>query len=402
MKVKLQFLQMVLNGIRIRIHIYGINTQKAFKDRQKKGCVIVKKIWMYGAVLWVVLFVMTVFLMESKAENAPIAQETSVRNEDVSLSGSETETIVQMEAQTHTYDAGHTVKVKFEDEAIDVPLDKYLMGVVAAEMPAAFPMEALKAQAVAARTFVLRREAELKSGGKTGHNGAVICTDPGCCMAYCDLSTEAAEVFGSNAEAYLDKVKSAVSETDGEILTVDDIPILAAFHAISGGYTEDARDVWGSEVSYLVSVESGGEENAAKFYGEVTVNADAFCESILSVYPDAVFSEDPMEWFTSPVRGAGGGVVTVDVGGITVRGTALRSMLGLNSTDFTVMVGVDDMGEVTLTFHTTGYGHGVGMSQYGALAMAQDGHTYEDILKKYYTGVTLTMLPISKKDLTDG
>ena len=103
-----------------------------------------------------------------------------------------------------------------------------------------------------------------------------------------------------------------------------------------------------------------------------------------------------------PVRLQKSGVVTVDVGGITVRGTALRSMLGLNSTDFTVMVGVDDMGEVTLTFHTTGYGHGVGMSQYGALAMAQDGHTYEDILKKYYTGVTLTMLPISKKDLTDG
>jgi len=111
----------------------------------------------------------------------------------------------------------------------------------------------------------------------------------------------------------------------------------------------------------------------------------------LSVYPDAVLGDDPTVWFADAVRGDGGGVKTVTVGGVTVKGTVIRTMLDLYSTDFTVSVGVDGEGVLTLTFDTLGYGHGVGMSQYGAQALAQQGKTYEEILHTYYTGVDLDL-----------
>ncbi len=373
-----------------------------------------KRIWMFGVVLWSVLFVMSVMTVTPKGEFSGELPEGSDNAGDVvaaaAVKGTSTSakpfvsatqtsgttasgrmtTAAVLSDETSLVDEAHVVRVKDGDTVLTLPLDTYLTGVLAAEMPGAFPMEALKAQAVAARTFVLRREAEHQTGGKKNHGEAVICTDPGCCMGYRDLETDAVEVFGANAAEYQGKMYQAVSETDGVILTYDDVPILAAFHAISGGRTESAKDVWGSDVPYLVSVESPGEENAAKFHGAVTVGAEIFRTCFQEAYPSAKFLDDPMTWFADPVRGDGGGLKTVTVGGVKVTGAVLRSMLGLDSTDFTVTVGVDDVGGVILTFHTTGYGHGVGMSQYGALAMAQKGSGYEDILARYYPGAVLT------------
>ena len=358
-----------------------------------------KRILLYGTVLWLVLFAMAVCMArpepsdEHLTDDEPedvIAAAATVKTEGSTGKPSEKANETMDTPQAASYDETHTILVKMKDGIKMVRMDTYLVGVVAAEMPASFSEEALKAQAVSARTFAARREAEAASGNtKSGHDGAVICTDPGCCMAYCDLTMEAADVFGSNAKPYTEKVKKAVADTDGEILTWEDVPILAAFHAVSGGYTENAEDVWGSYVPYLVSVSSAGEENAANYRGTVTITAEAFRELMLTVYPSAELGNDPTVWFADAVRGDGGGVKTVSVGGVTVKGSVLRSLLGLNSTDFTVRVGVDDLGAVTLTFETIGYGHGVGMSQYGALAMAQRGCTYQEILRAYYTGVEL-------------
>ena len=341
-----------------------------------------KRIVMFSIILWVVLFVLSMVTTQSEESNL------EYQDDDIITAAAVTEPTSADSGQV--FDKEHTVTVKRDDQIVEIRLDRYLAGVVAAEMPAAFPEEALKAQAVAARTFVLRREAESEAGGKSGHDGAVICTDPGCCMAYRDLSTEAVEVFGANAQAYSEKIEKAVSDTDGIIMTYDGVPILAAFHAIAGGQTENAADVWGSDVPYLVSVPSEGEENAAQYYGEVTVTTDEFRTRFLAAYPKAVLSDDPMEWFTQPVYTDSGRIKTVTVGGETVSGIVLRSMFSLNSTNFKVQVGTDDAGADTITFHTTGYGHGVGMSQYGAMYLAQNGSTYEEILQKYYTGVTIS------------
>ena len=348
-----------------------------------------KRIFLFGMVLWSVLFGMAVVLTRPEAANS---EDDAV----IAVSAVDGEVDMPMTKPTKTsektYDNTKSIRVRDGAAVREIRMDVYLAGVVAAEMPASFAPEALKAQAVAARTFAARREAEFASGnGKEGHGDAVICTDPGCCMAYCDLTAEAATIFGSNSDTYTEKVKQAVADTDGMILTDENVPILAAFHAISGGYTENASDVWGSDVPYLVSVASFGEENAAKYRGSVTVTADRFRELFLSVYPDAALGDDPTVWFADAVRGDGGGVKTVSVGGVTVKGAVIRTMLDLYSTDFTVSVGVDEDGALTLTFDTLGYGHGVGMSQYGAQALAQQGKTHEEILKTYYTGVKLDL-----------
>ncbi len=344
-----------------------------------------KKIILFSTVLWTVVVIMSAIVAGTNREAEYVDDEILAvsalkeKMEETSIFRSE-----------NSFDEDYTVQLKREDGEVQMSLHTYLQGVVAAEMPASFPMEALKAQAVAARTFLLRREAESKSkNGKEGHNGAVICDDSSCCMAYLDLSTEASSMFGANEEEYKSKIEEAVKSTNGQYLTYDGIPILAAFHAVSGGKTENAGDVWQNDVPYLVSVESAGEENSAQYQNDVTYTAEEVKEKFLSSYPKAKFSDDAGEWFQSAVRGDGGVIKSVSVGGIKVKGGTLRSIFNLPSADFTISVGKNDVGEETLTFHTVGYGHGVGMSQYGALAMAQNGNTYEEILHHYYKNVTL-------------
>ncbi len=343
-----------------------------------------KKIFLFSAVLWTVVVIMSVIVAGTSGETEHIDDEILAVS---TLKEKMEESIFE---SGKSFDENYTVQLKRGDEVVEMPLNTYLEGVVAAEMPASFPSDALKAQAVAARTFLLRREAETKSkNGKEGHNGAVICDDSSCCMAYLDLSVEASSMFGANEEEYKAKIAEAVKSTDGQYLTYDNIPILAAFHAVSGGRTENAGDVWQNDVPYLVSVESAGEENAAQYRNDVTYTAGEVKEKFSSAYPKAKFSDDAGEWFQSAVRGDGGVIKTVSVGGIKVRGGTLRSIFNLPSADFTISVGENDVGEKTLTFHTVGYGHGVGMSQYGALAMAQNGCTYEEILHHYYKDVKL-------------
>lgn len=287
-----------------------------------------------------------------------------------------------------TFDEKTMITLWDEGEVKTLCLRDYLCGVVAAEMPASFPEEALKAQALAARTYTMY-QLSLYEGGMAipeRHSGAQLCSDHTHCKAFCDIEAKGDSMWGANKDFYTDKIKQAVDDTCGIIATYEGKPIAAVFHSVSSERTESSVSVWGSERPYLVSVESPGGEQAPRYKGQVVISEEEFKSKMLAAHPEMDFPEGPETWFKASNRSEAGGVIDVSVGGVRVSGVWLRGQLGLNSTNFTYTP-KDGM----LYFDTTGYGHGVGMSQYGAKAMAEEGKTYDEIIKWYYTGVDLTI-----------
>ncbi len=270
-------------------------------------------------------------------------------------------------------EADYEIPVRTGEAVEQQNLEEYLVGVVLAEMPASFETEALKAQAVVARTYTMRINT---MGGK--HGDGSVCTDYACCQAYID--PEEYTVKGG-AKENVDKIRSAVTDTAGQVLTYEGTLIEATYFSCSGGSTEDAVAVWGNDYPYLRSVESPGEEHAAHYVDTVTFTQDQF-QSALSVS----LSGKPKDWFGRVTYTDGGGVDTLEIGGEVYRGTKLRQLLGLKSTVFTVSTGEN------ITITTKGYGHRVGMSQYGADAMALAGKGYAEILAHYYQGTALSSL----------
>lgn len=249
--------------------------------------------------------------------------------------------------------------------------DDYLVAVVLCEMPAEFEIEALKAQAVVARTYTLRR---LVSGGK--HDSASVCMEPSCCQGYTSVDEYLSR--GGKRED-VEKIKNAVAATKNMVLTYDEELIEATYFSCSGGYTEDAQAVWGTDIPYLRATPSPGEEGAARYTDTVTFSKKEFVKKLGCDMP-----VDATEWVCDIVYTKGGGVKSVCLCGKEFSGTKVRQLLGLRSTAFTVTVLGDS---VTVT--TKGFGHRVGMSQYGADAMAANGSNYAEILMHYYQGVEL-------------
>ena len=264
-----------------------------------------------------------------------------------------------------------------EGEVLTLPMDQYLWRVVAAEMPASFEPEALKAQAVAARTYTLSKLGRVSDS----HPDADVCTDITCCQAYLDPDQAAAN-WGDGAESYTARIAAAVADTDGLAALYEGQPIQAVFFSSAAGRTVDAVEVWGNSVPYLTGVDSPEGEEVPNYRTTVTVPLEEFKSKLLAQYPQADLSGDPSGWFQNTVPNSAGGVDTVEVGGTAVTGTALRALFGLRSASFTVSAGADGV-----TFSVTGSGHGVGMSQYGANALAKEGRSFEEILKWYYTGI---------------
>jgi len=258
-------------------------------------------------------------------------------------------------------------------------MEDYLRGVVAAEMPASFRTEALKAQAVAARTYTLRKAA----AATPRHPDAMVCDDHTCCQAY-TAPGEAAVEWGAEAEFYSAKIALAVAETDGLVLTYGGELIDAVFHSSSADFTADAAQVWGRAVPYLVPVSTPEGEEVPNYRTTVTVSLEQFKSGIQSLYPAAVFGEDYTAWFGPAEYTASGAVACLPAGGARVTGVEYRSLFGLRSAKFTLKAG-----EEGVTFSVTGYGHGAGMSQYGANALAAQGVDFKGILTHYYTGCGL-------------
>lgn len=277
-------------------------------------------------------------------------------------------------------DAAMTLRVLNGDTVEEMDLGTYLVGVVRAEMPASFEPEALKAQAVAARTYTLYK---IQTGGNHGDE-ADICTDSTCCQAYI-AEDRARENWGEDADANEAKIETAVRDTDGETILYNGTPILAVFHSSSAGQTRAAGEVWVSDLPYLQAVASPEPGDAIpNYYSRAEFTAEEFREKVAAALPEADLSGDMDTWLKNPVTDTAGSVETVELGGVTVKGSTVRSILGLRSACFEW-----EVQEETLVFFVTGFGHGVGMSQYGANQMAAEGADYREILTHYYTGVTV-------------
>lgn len=273
-------------------------------------------------------------------------------------------------------DRGHIVKLLQPDGTVEeLTMVDYLFGVVAAEMPAAFEEEALKAQACAARTFTVVRQASAHAA----HPQADVCTDSGCCQAY--VERQAAETrWGISAGTYSAKISQAVADTDGLGILYQGAPIQAVFFSSAPGQTADAVAVWGSQVDYLKSVSSPEGDEVPNYRSQVVLTAEEVRSRVLAAYPGADLSGDPSGWFGTPAS-SGGAVTSIPVGGVTLTGSQVRTLFSLRSAAFTVA-----WDGTSFIFSVTGYGHGVGMSQYGANAMAKEGSSFRDILTWYYTG----------------
>lgn len=253
-------------------------------------------------------------------------------------------------------------------------LEEYILGVVLREMPTDFHPEALKAQAVVARTYTVRR---MEKSGR--HSSAQVCADSSCCQGF--RSADEYLNAGGTKER-LAVVEAAVNDTAGQILIYGGKPIDATYFSCSGGATEDAVAVWGSDVPYLRSTESPGEEEAKHYTDTVQFSVSEIMQKLgikLSSHRD--FRIGTITYT------AGGGVDTVQICDKKIRGTTVRKKLGLKSTAFVISAAGS-----TVTVTTKGFGHRVGMSQYGANAMAQKGSGYLQILQHYYQGVQMVSL----------
>ncbi len=279
-------------------------------------------------------------------------------------------------------DLGPKVKVLNSEsgQVMTLPLEEYLVGVVAAEMPAAFPAEALKAQAAAARTYTLRRM-ETGSSPDNPHPRAHVCTDFNHCQAWID-NEEMARRWGKAFDSNLAKIRSAVFETAGLAIYYNNALIDPVYHSTSNGRTENSEDVWGSRMPYLRSVASTWDRQSPKFRTSVEVPVEAVTALGGAGAIQQVSTGGDRELIRGLEYTSTGRLKTVQIAGRTISSIDLRKALNLPSTDLTWKVS----GEKVI-FRATGSGHGVGMSQYGARGMAEEGRTFEEILKHYYTGV---------------
>jgi stage II sporulation protein D len=269
-------------------------------------------------------------------------------------------------------------------EVLTVPVRDFIRGAVAAEMPASFHTEALKAQAVAAHTYALHHHRVQQENPDPELKGADFKVDLANRKVY--ITEEMArEFYGKLADEYWEKVCAAADSVAHLVLEYEGEPIVAAYHAISSGMTEDAANVWeGESVPYLRPASSEGDYLAPDYETEKEFSYAEVKDLLLAVYPDLNLSGSPDTWFGAMERSPSGYVTSIEVGGQVLHGKDIRTALDLRSHNFDVV----DTGN-GFVFVVYGYGHGVGLSQYGADFMARQGATFEEILANYYSGATL-------------
>lgn len=259
-------------------------------------------------------------------------------------------------------------------------LEEYLVGVVAAEMPARFELEALKAQAIAARTLAVRRMKRFGGQGCQHFRNTDFCDDPSEHQAWLGEVSLRKRWPGWSYYGYYNKIKRAVRETQGIIMTYQDRPIDAVFHSTCGGETASAKDVWNNEIPYLKRTKCDFDKHSPRYR-----NSFFFTWRQLErgfKVPGGLFKTIRAESLTSQGR-----VLALKLGNKLIKGNEFRSKLGLTSTCFTWKT--TDSG---LFFTVTGYGHGVGLCQYGADGLAKKGWRFHQILKYYYQSVSFSKI----------
>ncbi len=267
----------------------------------------------------------------------------------------------------------------------EMDLEEYVKGVVAAEMPAEFHIEALKAQAIASRTYAISRSLNYPEG-HPDHIEAPLCTGIHC-QAYLTLEELNSIHPEGWEEKYWPKIEEAVNSTRGLVLYYRGELIEPLYHSTSGGMTEDALDVFAVDKPYLKSVESPYEEEAPKYRSLVTLTGDEFINKLNRKYPGVnITKENIGEKIKLVERSKSGRIKKIAIDGTIVSGREIRELFELNSTNFKITYNPKTN---LVDIETIGYGHGVGMSQWGANGMAKNGKDYEAILKHYYTGVEI-------------
>ncbi|MGL5348563.1 MAG: stage II sporulation protein D [Peptostreptococcaceae bacterium] len=257
-------------------------------------------------------------------------------------------------------------------------IEEYLYGVLAGEMPSEFDIEALKAQAIAARTFVMYKESQGKS---KKHPNAVVCTDYGDCQEYKSYE-ELKKTKGDEwMKSSYPKVQQAVNETKGQIITYKEEPILTLYFSTSSGKTENSEEVFSAKYPYLQSVDSPYDKlYSPKYTSALRITNKDFVKYLKNSYNDIQINENNLNsQIKVTKRSEGGSVETITVGNKEISGRDIRSIFNLNSSNFEI-----NFGKEYLDFSVKGYGHGVGMSQWGAEGMAREGYKYYEILEHYY------------------
>lgn len=268
------------------------------------------------------------------------------------------------------------VYISKENKIENVPLEEYVLSVVSSEMPATFHEEALKAQAILARTFVINKLITGCSNIKEGD----IC-DTTHCQAYLNIDKKK-EAWGENAEEYLKKIERAVKETEGEVLAYNkEIIKYPQYFSTSSGSTEDAAAVFSEDVPYLKSVESPGEEVSPKYESEINISISDFKNKLKELIPKSNLGSDINDKVKILSRNTGGTVDDIRIGDVVIKGKEFRKIFSLNSANFNLEV----LGK-EVNIKCLGYGHGVGMSQWGANVMGKDGKKYDEILEHYFKG----------------
>lgn len=260
-------------------------------------------------------------------------------------------------------------------EIEELPLESYVVGVVASEMPAMFELEALKAQALAARTYIVN---QMMADEKIGLPEGAMVTDTELHQVY-KSNEELKKIWGKDYQWKIEKITEAVKQTSGQILTYEGKPITAQFFSTSNGYTENSEAYWSNAFPYLTSVESPWDKQSPKFFDKKIFTVHQF-EQLLGVKISN--SKDIGQIIK---RTPGKRVAKVMINGKTFTGREIREKLQLQSADFQW-----SRKENNIIVETKGYGHGVGMSQYGANGMALEGKTYDQIVKYYYKGIEIS------------
>ncbi|QSX05030.1 stage II sporulation protein D [Sedimentibacter sp. zth1] len=269
------------------------------------------------------------------------------------------------------------------NKVLKLEIEEYIMGVVAAEMPAQFELDALKAQAITARTYLLYK---LK---KTNTNPEQHTQAPICSGTHCQVYLTKEELIQKFTQTWYDtywpKIESAVNSTKGQILTYEGKLIEPLFHSTSGGRTENSEDVFTSAAPYLRSVESPYEANSPKLTATITIPIIEFITKLKGSLGENDINATNLKDKISLIEvSEGGKIKTMQIGETIITGRDFRTLYNLNSSNFKLVQNNENIEIIT-----TGYGHGVGMSQYGANGMAIEGFNYRDILKHYYTGIEI-------------
>lgn len=329
-------------------------------------------------IVYILGFVLLCFLLPviftQKQQKMDVA--TSTNNENAIQNTEPEKNEEPTQTENRTVKLLHTKTGEIEE----LPMDEYLYGVVSAEMPANYQEEALKAQAIVARTYTAYK---MYKGSK--HENADICDDSTCCQAWISKEDRFAKWNEELREENWEKINTAVNDTTGKIITYNGEPINAFFHSNSGGSTEAPINVWGgSGYPYLQTVQTSGEEAYTQYKSEVNMQKQELIDKIKSKYQDFSINFEEENAMQILEYTKGNRVKTIKIGNKNLSGVEVRSIFGLKSANFGVKIDGDN-----IIFSVIGYGHGVGMSQTGADSLAKQGKNCEEIITHFYIGVEI-------------